>query len=242
MNFLSGLTRLLVPAPCLLCREPTVAACGLCPRCDGAWVDSMPTMRCPVCAIRVPDAEGVCGDCLRHPKPYERVIAGLDYDASARALVHRLKFQRDTAGLDVLLRPLVAAVVHRHGGAGPRAIALPEALVPMPIHAQRRRERGFNQARLMADRLGRRFSLPVCIQAVTRVKMSDPQSSLDATARRKSLRGAFVVTGRLPERVAIVDDVMTTGSTVESLALVLRKAGVREVVVWVAARTPRPDG
>lgn len=240
MKFLTGLTRLLVPAPCLLCRASTVSVSGLCRRCDRVWGDKDPMLRCPVCAIRVSVPDIPCAECLQQPRPFDRVIAGVDYDDSARALIHRLKFQHDTAVMSALLRPLITAIACRRP-TGDVAV-LPDALVPMPIHPQRRRDRGFNQARLMADSLGRRFALPVCGHVVKRVKMGDPQSSLDAAARRKSLRGAFVVTGRLPERVAIVDDVMTTGSTVESLSLALRKAGVREVSVWVAARTPRPDG
>lgn len=244
MNFLGELTRSLIPAPCLLCREPTQAPDGLCARCTAVWGDEQPVARCPVCAIRVPVMDAFCGDCLRHPRPFERAVTGLDFEAPARALIHRLKFQRDTAVLMAVLRPLIEAIERSYpqSSAGPVPPDWPAALLPMPIHARRRQERGFNQARLMADRLGRRFGVPICGGVVRRVKMSDPQSQLDAAARRKSLRGAFVVRGALPAHVAIVDDVMTTGSTVDSLARVLKTAGVARVSVWVAARTPRPGG
>lgn len=243
MNFLSGLTRLLIPAPCLLCRMPTLSSDGLCPQCDAVWGDLMTSGgRCPVCAIRVPEPGMICADCLRHPRAFDRTVAGLDFDAPARALIHRLKFQRDTAVMAALLRPMTEAIETQY----PQPVAAqppvdwPDVLLPMPIHARRRRERGFNQARLMADWLGRRYGLPVHGKVVRRVTMSDPQSMLDAAARRKSLRGAFAVVGALPAHVAIVDDVMTTGSTTDSLARVLKRVGVVRVTVWVAARTPRP--
>ncbi|HUX82842.1 MAG TPA: ComF family protein [Halothiobacillus sp.] len=245
MNFLSDLTRLLIPAPCLLCRMPTLSSNGLCPQCDAVWGDlSTRDGRCPVCAIRVPEPDMICADCLRHPRSFDRTVTGLDFDAPARALIHRLKFQRDTAVMAALLRPMIDAI-GQHYPRSPAALLpedWPDALLPMPIHPRRRRERGFNQARLMADRLGRHFGLSVCGDAVRRVKMNAPQSQLDAAARRKSLKDAFAVEGALPAHVAIVDDVMTTGSTTDSLARVLKRAGVFRVSVWVAARTPRPGG
>lgn len=241
MNCLSRLTRLLIPAPCLLCRVPTLLPDGLCPQCDAIWGDPRPAHRCTVCAIGMSEPGGICADCLRQPRPFERTLAGVDYDASARVLIHRLKFQRDTSVMAALIRPMMAAI-ERYRTDLSDTVDWPDGLVPMPIHARRRRERGFNQARLIADELGRRLGVPVYGHVAQRVTMSDPQSKLDAAERRKRLRGAFVADGALPAHVAIVDDVMTTGSTADSLARVLKKAGVTRVTVWVLARTPRPGG
>jgi Predicted amidophosphoribosyltransferases len=116
----------------------------------------------------------------------------------------------------------------------------PGALIPMPIHPERRRIRGFNQAHLIADRIGRRFDLPVHGEAVVRSGSSESQSELTAVDRRKSLKNAFEVKQTLPRHVVIVDDVMTTGSSADALAHALKRSGVLRVSVWVLARTPAP--
>lgn len=116
----------------------------------------------------------------------------------------------------------------------------PDVLIPMPIHPERRQVRGFNQARLIADRIGRRFDLPVHGKAVVRSGPSESQSELSAIDRRKSLKNAFVVKQTLPQHVAIVDDVMTTGSSADALAHALKRSGVLRVSIWVLARTPAP--
>lgn len=244
MNFLSDLTRWLIPAPCWLCGAPTVASDGLCGRCDTVWgrADALGA-RCRGCAIRVPVADIICPDCQQHPRQFDRAVTGLDFDRAARALIHRYKFQRDTAVLTALLRPLIQQIETNYpqAPAEGHAVDWPQALVPMPIHPVRRRGRGFNQARLIADRLGRRFDVPVLGHVAHRVQASDPQTVLDAAARRRSLRNAFRVQDGLPRHVALIDDVMTTGSTVDSLARAVKRAGVERVTVWVLARTPRPE-
>lgn len=180
----------------------------------------------------------LCAECAQTPPPFDVTHTGLDFNAAARHLVHQLKFARQPWVLPALLLPLVAQIERAYPA--PRC-DWPEALIPMPIHPQRRQVRGFNQARLIADQLGKTFALPVMGRAVVRVKASAPQSGLDALARRHNLREAFAVRQSLPAHVAIIDDVMTTGSSVAALARVLKAAGVRRVTVWVLARTPRPD-
>ncbi len=238
MKFLANLTRMLIPAPCFLCGAATIGDAGLCPRCVSAWIPKGIEPRCPQCAIRVPLADVLCPDCANRLPHFDRAEAGLDFHAATRHLVHQLKFQRQPWVLPALLLPLMARLEQRYPL--PRQ-DWPDALIPMPIHPQRRALRGFNQARLIADHLGKFLALPVLGQAVVRVKASPPQSGLDAAARRKSLRHAFEVRQSLPAHVAIVDDVMTTGSSAASLATVLKQAGAQRVTVWVLARTPRPD-
>jgi ComF family protein len=112
-------------------------------------------------------------------------------------------------------------------------------LVPVPLHPGRLAERGYNQALEIARVLGGGLDLPLDSRCCHRVAATPPQAGLDEVARRRNIRGAFAVHSPLPwSRVAIVDDVVTTGSTVSELARVLRRAGVREIEVWAAARTP----
>lgn len=115
--------------------------------------------------------------------------------------------------------------------------AVPEVLVPVPLHRARLRERGFNQAVEIARPLARRLGLGLNLDSCERVRNTAEQTRLDAAARSKNLRGAFRVVRPFPYRhVAIVDDVLTTGNTVASLAGSLRAVGVEEVEVWSCAR------
>ena len=231
MNLFGRVTRLLIPAPCLLCGQTLSQGSNLCAACIRDL--PRPSHRCPVCALAVNGAQQRCGQCLTHPPAFSAARAGLDYDAAVRLLIHRLKFSGDTSVLDDLIAPLLEAIGPEQGR--------PDAIVPVPLHPARRRQRGFNQARLIANRLGKALSVPVLGTCVRRNRTGAPQSRLSARARRNRLRAAFEVTAPLPPRVAIVDDVMTTGGTAESLATSLLRGGAEDVVVWVLARTPAPD-
>ena len=238
MKFLANLTRMLIPAPCFLCGANTTGESGLCASCLLGWVPVARAPRCPQCATGVAMVGLLCAECAQAPPAFDCTHTGQDFNAATRHLVHQLKFARQPWVLPALLLPLVDQIERAYPA--PR-VDWPQALIPMPIHPQRRQARGFNQARLIADQLGRRFDLPVLGQAAVRVKASAPQSGLDAAARRKNLRDAFAVRQSLLAHVAIIDDVMTTGSSAAVLARVLKQAGVRRVTVWVLARTPRPD-
>jgi ComF family protein len=115
----------------------------------------------------------------------------------------------------------------------------PQVLLPVPLHASRLRTRGYNQALEIARVVGRELFLPIDHASCIRSAATPPQAGLDERARHRNIRGAFLVPGLLPWRhVAILDDVVTTGSTVAELSRVLRKAGVRRIQVWAVARTP----
>jgi len=118
----------------------------------------------------------------------------------------------------------------------------PQALIPVPLHADRLRERGYNQALELARPLARRFAIPLRDDVLARTRTTPAQSNLDAIERRKNLRGAFsVVEGAtLPAHVAVVDDVMTTGATLHECTRTLLRAGVARVDVWALARAPKP--
>ena len=117
----------------------------------------------------------------------------------------------------------------------------PGALIPVPLHRSRLRQRGFNQATELAAPLARRFKLPLLPHSLKRIRATVAQSELNARLRTSNVRNAFAVTGtELPSHVALVDDVITTGSTIYECARILQRAGVKRVDVWALARTP-PD-
>lgn len=114
---------------------------------------------------------------------------------------------------------------------------LPELIVPMPLHPARLRQRGFNQALEIARRLGRQFDLPI-MHACRRQRDTPPQAGLDLQTRRRNLRGAFLCTEALEgKRIALLDDVMTTGSSLDEMAQAARRAGAQHITAWVIART-----
>ncbi|RMG30610.1 MAG: ComF family protein [Gammaproteobacteria bacterium] len=166
----------------------------------------------------------MCGPCLQCPPPFDRVRAPLAWRRPVDRLVHALKFHERlelAAPLAALWRP------------GP----LPDALVPVPLHPARLRERGYNQAALLARAAGRRWGVPV-LEPCIRTRPTPPQHRLDAAARRRNLDGAFAC-APLPagcRRLALVDDVMTTGTTLRVLARALRAQGAAYIEAWVVAR------
>ncbi|MCD9007653.1 ComF family protein [Luteimonas sp. XNQY3] len=217
----------LQPGRCLVCREPGAAGGDLCPGCT-AVLPRMPHA-CTRCAQPLPTQDPVCGACLHRPPPLDAVIAAFDYRFPVDRLLPRFKFHRDLAAGALL----GDCLVHATSGAAP-----PGALVPIPLHVARLRERGYDQALELARLLARRHGLPLRTDLLRRVRATAPQSRLDAKARRRNLRHAFAVRTRrdIPAHVALVDDVMTTGTTLHAAAHALRQAGVQRVDAWVCAR------
>jgi len=139
---------------------------------------------------------------------------------------HRLNVAR-------LLGELLADALETH------IDAAPEVLIPVPLHRSRLAQRGYNQALEIARIVARRLGIAIDIRHCTRIGRTAPQTGLDEQTRRRNVRGAFAARGPLPwRRIALVDDVVTTGSTVGELARVLRHAGAEHIEVWVTARTP----
>lgn len=223
-----------LPGQCALCRRwcqgPT------CPECDALHpVDAAP--RCALCALRLPygAAEGTrCGHCATHPPPVSRCVAALDYAFPWDRLLLGLKFGERLELAPLMARRLTRAIAQAE-------VAAPDLIVPIPLSAERMRERGYNQAHEIARRLdlvAERQSL-LCARTLVRVRHTGQQAQLPLDERRRNLRGAFAVVAPVRGlRIAIVDDVMTSGATLHEAALALRRAGAVDVQVWVVARTP----
>jgi len=228
LHALAALAARALPDRCLLCGEAGADGMDLCPACRSA----LPVLRhaCVHCAVPLP-AEGVCGGCLRRPPPLQATRAAFLYAPPLDRLLPRYKFHRDLAG-GRLLAQLMA-----HACAG---CDRPDALVPVPLHRARLRQRGYDQALELARPLSALLQLPLHAGALRRIRATAAQSRLDARTRRRNLHGAFQVDDRrpLPAHVVLVDDVMTTGATLQAAAAALRHAGVERVDAWVCARAP----
>ncbi|WP_417566324.1 ComF family protein [Marinobacter sp.] len=182
-----------------------------------------------------PSSELFCGDCLKFPPPFTTSCIPWRYQYPLDGMIGRYKYN----GQRKFARPLISDFSDRlekelDSGASQR----PDILVPAPMDSRRRRQRGFNQAQDIAEHLGRDLGIPVDAGLVRRVRRVRAQRELNREARLANLRGVFEVTSAAPERVAIVDDVVTTGATVRVLASVLREAGAKDIQVWALARTP----
>jgi ComF family protein len=227
----SAAADLIYPPTCVLCGAAGDGGLDLCAGCR----TDLPLLGpcCPRCALPLPaPATGPCGACLKRPPPFAICRAGFRYEDPLPALIGGLKF-RDRFNLIRLLGRLLADEL-----AG-LADGRPDVLVPVPLHPRRLRERGYNQSLELARVIGGRLGLPMDAGCCERVRATPPQAALDEKARRRNIRGAFTARADLAGRhVAIIDDVVTTGSTVGELARALLRAGCVRVDVWALARTP----
>ena len=229
-KWLARLPTVLYPPTCVLCQAPSSQAIDLCVGCLG----DLPRILhpCRQCASPLPEESlELCGACQTNPPAFDATIAPFRYALPINRLLTGLKFQGKLMYARIL-GDLTAQAVLDSG------IDLPECVIPVPLHARRLRERGFNQARELARYVARRFELPIVDGIVTRTKDTRPQMELDAKQRFKNMRDAFALnTLDLSQHVAVLDDVMTTGNTVGELARTLKVAGVKTVDVWTVART-----
>lgn len=212
-------------AACVLCGTPGTL---LCPGCHG----DLPRLgtACERCGEPLPVA-GVCGHCLHTPPPFDSTRALFRYAPPVSELVLRFKFQGA-----LHLAELLGGLLAEHlAAAEPR----PELVIPVPLHPTRLAARGYNQALELGRPLARALGLPLAPALCRRVRDTAAQSNLDPDRRRRNVRGAFAVNGPVPARVAILDDVITTGATLTELARVLRRAGAHHVEAWALARTVR---
>jgi ComF family protein len=213
--------RHLFAGSCFLCRGR--AAGLLCADCD-ADLPRLDLALCPRCALASPGG-AVCGRCLSSSPAYDATRAALAYDFPADALVHALKFRGELA-----LAPLLASLLA--GRIGDERV---DQVVAVPLSARRLRERGYNQSVEIARHLRR---APLDFGLCERARDVRPQIELPYDDRQSNVRGAFRCTRSLVgARIAVVDDVMTTGATLNELARTLKAAGALHVVNWVVART-----
>lgn len=220
----------LLPGNCLLCGVPSRREMDLCESCE----EDLPwnTQACPACALPMTGrAFGACDQCRGRKLLTDAVCAPFLYEGEIARLLSRAKFQAGLTGL-ALISELCATRLREER-------EMPEVLIPVPLSWQRMMARGFNQSSLIARHYGRRLGVPVKDGLLKRRRHSRAQSGLSRRGRLRNLVGAFEARGDLTgRRVALVDDVLTTGATALAASKALRRAGAEKVVVWVCARTP----
>ena len=222
--------RWLWPRSCLLCQARAAAGKDLCAACDR----SLPRVQaaCPCCGApgAVVGTTALCGECQKHPPAYDGTRAVFRYATPVDRLIQHLKYH----GRLELSRVLGGYLAeHMPILDDP----LPDVIVPVPLHVSRLRERGYNQALEMARNVAGQLRVPLDRHGTQRIRPTAPQTELPRDQRRKNMRDAFTASQAFAgQRIAIVDDVMTSGHTVNALAECLRRSGAREVRVWVVAR------
>lgn len=236
-SLLPRLLHALLPSSCVLCGSLGQEA--VCPACTQAHARDVHT-RCPCCANPVGghDTGRHCGACLADPPAFDATVAACDYGAPVDRLVLQLKFAGRLALAPWMAGRLRAAVLAR----SPDGRDLPQLLCPVPLGPRRLAERGYNQALELARPLSAALAIPLAPRLLERQLETAAQSGVAPGERRRNVRGAFALADGHPAlrgvHVGVVDDVMTSGHTLDELAGVLKRAGAARVTNLVFARTP----
>lgn len=235
--FFRAILDILFPPICHYCKTfiPDAGDIHLCGTCMEDVV-SIESPHCKTCGLPFQTEGGidhVCGGCLMTRRPFDAARAAAVFSGPVQELVHRFKYGKKVH----LRRPLALLTVSRLSPF--IGEVCPDIVIPVPLHARRLRERGFNQAVLLGEVLAKEWRLPLSRRDLQRIRWTDPQVGLTAAEREANVRGAFAVAdpSRMRgKRVLLVDDVYTTGSTVAECARVLKRAGAEAVLVATVAR------
>jgi len=232
---------LVFPALCPVC-EATLGAGRRDPLCGSCWsaITRLGAPTCSVCGAAPPALAPVdapsprvaetCATCATSPPTYDYARTAAVYGGELRDALHAFKF----AGRRALAGPLGDLAAEQCAASLPDGI---DALIPVPLARERERERGFNQAALLARRIGRWLEVPTRPGWLARTRSTRPQSDLSAAERRANVRGAFRASEHVAGRhLLLVDDILTTGATLDACARALRLAGARRVGVLTVAR------
>ncbi|MEB5995809.1 amidophosphoribosyltransferase [Acinetobacter baumannii] len=219
---------------CWLCRQPlSLMRHGLCSCCLRHLPARPPC--CPRCGLPAGETRTPCGRCLQRPPPWQRLVFVGDYVTPLSLLVKRFKFHRAPELAPALARLIL---LRWQQARAEQYLNRPDLILAVPLHATRCWRRGYNQSDLLARPLARWLGCAYRPAALRRVRKTALQQRLSASARRRNLQRAFVCTVPVAGRhIALVDDVVTTGSTVSAIAALLRRQGAASVQIWCVCRT-----
>lgn len=219
--------RLRLPSICALCNQYHREHRAICTKCLHYF---KPTgIACRHCAHPLPDGDFlICGHCCKKKPHVDEVIAAYHFEEPLRTLLHEFKYHEGLY-LGSFLADLIVNTLPSHA-------KTTQCLIPVPMHPKRLRQRGFNQAVELAKQLGHILKLPCDLHHCIKITNTAPQASLNAKQRRKNLQHAFQIKPLPYQHITLVDDLFTTGSTVNELAKALKQQGVAQVDVWCCAR------
>ena len=243
LNIRAGIKQILPAQPCVLCG--VMSHDGLwCAICDRAlpYLD-MP--HCPICALPSP-AGAVCGQCIKHQPLFNCTTAVFGYAFPLDKLIQAMKYGEQLALAHAFAEKMAQRIKNsnfKQGADGKdnpvsplRRDRMPDYVIPMPLHPAKLRERGFNQSMLLAAKVVSELGLELLPDVCQRVRNTPPQSALPWKERKKNMRNAFRCDADLTgHHVALVDDVLTTGASLNALAEAVQKRGASEISVWVGA-------
>ncbi len=227
---LDALLNTFFPAQCVLCEGAVThwASGAICERCESALENPVPPFCCR-CGLSAPGIRDLCGGCRTGETRYDFGRSALTLDSGVRRLVHELKYNDRVS----LARPLGRALNRTFSAHEFSATVA----IPMPLHRRRERDRGYNQAELLASHLG----IPVERRLLRRVRATESQTGLSRYQRKMNVRGAFECRHPVRGTVLLIDDVLTTGATIEEAARALRRSGAGRVEVLTLTRVPYLD-
>ncbi|PIE65149.1 MAG: amidophosphoribosyltransferase [Desulfobacterales bacterium] len=236
-SVVKGLLDLVYPPACLLCKQNTLDEKGahLCSRCSG-FVTYIKSPRCQKCGCALEPAAGledrICGNCLRKPPAFDSVESLVCYREPVSGLLHRLKYHGDTSVISGICELASVVTVSEQ-------IRQCDLIIPVPLHRKRLKQRGLNQSLVLAAAIFQKEKSRIVPDLLIRKKNTKSQTGLDGAARRKNLRNVFQVKNVeriVGKRICVIDDVFTTGTTINECAKTLKKAGAKQVHAWTFSR------
>ena len=230
---------LVLPAQCLLCRLPSNNKL-ICKHCQKVLIQDRPC--CRHCGLSLPQSQAFCGDCLKQSHLFTQLHALADYQKPYPALIKKFKYAKQLINGELLALLLIKSIIRNISF---QQLSQIDYLLPAPLHPQKHQQRGFNQAQLIAQKISKQLHTPVLLDTVKRQKQTLAQEGLSLQKRKANLKNAFIIhpeqkTKLSGSYIVIIDDVVTTGATVNSLCQALLQAGVKRIDVWCICRTALP--
>lgn len=217
-----------LPTVCVLCGDYHHGTFAVCTECQLFFAPI--NNPCRYCSLPLANADFlVCGQCIKKPPYFDSVISYYRFEEPLRTLLHDFKYKKALYLRSFLAQLMINAFQSK--------IFKPDCLVPIPLHPQRLRERGFNQAAELAKLLAKQLNFPCNTRLCQKIINTPPQVGLNHKQRRKNLRHSFTVRANNYQHIILIDDLLTTGSTANEVARILKQQGVKRVDLWCCART-----
>lgn len=232
-KWVDGLLNAFLPWRCVVCSLESEDS-GICRHCKAALPWN--SRACNGCGLPLPGDDDLrCGACLARPPVIDSVVSPLLFKFPVNHLIHKFKFHGDVAAGRVLAELLIGQISNGE------TVEMPDLLVPVPMHRWRMLKRGMNPAFELAHHLQKTLKIPLAVHDLRRTRHTPAQSGLDAVHRKKNLKGAFCWSGKKLDglKIVLVDDVITTGTTISECSRVLIRAGAENVSAWALARAVR---